>query len=89
MGVLNGPPPPDTNYAVNYLSVVGVFSIFATSLCAARIWTRIQPKVVLRIDDYMILFATVLIPHLYRLVTLKANMALADTVLSCICCRNY
>ncbi|KAF2031116.1 hypothetical protein EK21DRAFT_111357 [Setomelanomma holmii] len=50
----------DTNYAPAFLGVTGVFTFFAIGFCGARIYTRIRPKVILRIDDYMVLVGTIL-----------------------------
>ncbi|KAF2115960.1 hypothetical protein BDV96DRAFT_492371 [Lophiotrema nucula] len=57
---MNGPPPPDTNYGPIYLGVIGVFTVLATGLCGARMISRCRPKVNLRVDDWLILIATIL-----------------------------
>ncbi|KAF2014200.1 hypothetical protein BU24DRAFT_423226 [Aaosphaeria arxii CBS 175.79] len=60
MGILDGPPPPDTNFAPTFLGVTGVFTLLAIGLCGARLYSRIRPKFLLRIDDYLILIGTFL-----------------------------
>ncbi|KAF2439100.1 hypothetical protein P171DRAFT_370495 [Karstenula rhodostoma CBS 690.94] len=60
MSTLDGPPPPDTNYAPTFLAVTGVFTLLAIGLCSARIYSRLRPRFNLRIDDYLILVATIL-----------------------------
>lgn len=59
MSILDGPPPPDTNYAPTFLAVTGVFTVLAIGTCSARIYSRLRPKSNLRIDDYLIAVATV------------------------------
>ncbi|KAF1964375.1 hypothetical protein BU23DRAFT_521228 [Bimuria novae-zelandiae CBS 107.79] len=58
--VVNGPPPPDTNYAPTFLGVTGTFTLLAIGLCGARIWSKSRPGFKLRVDDYLVAIATVL-----------------------------
>lgn len=61
MGSPSAETPPDTNYGPTYLIVIGVFTTFAVSLCSARIYSRIRPKVNIRFDDYLVATAMVCI----------------------------
>jgi hypothetical protein len=52
---------PDTNNAVSFVAVCGVFGLFAVGLCAARIYSRVRPKLIMRVEDYLIIIPTVTI----------------------------
>ena len=60
MATATGLPPPDTrNYAPTLLTVLGIFTVFSIVLCGARTISRLRVKEALRLDDYLIIIATV------------------------------
>jgi hypothetical protein len=60
MATTTGIPPPNTpNNAPTFLIVIGIFTIISVSLCVARTYSRFRLKEALRVDDYLIIIATV------------------------------
>jgi hypothetical protein len=60
---------PDTNKAPSYLITCGIFNVLAIGLCAARIYSRLRPKLLMRVEDYLIVIPMVII--FCRLTSLK------------------
>jgi hypothetical protein len=59
MATTNTSIPPDTNNAIQYLVVCGVFALIAMVLVVMRVSTRTKPVIRLKVDDYLIILAEV------------------------------
>lgn len=60
MATPGGEALPDTNNAQSYIIVCGIFLALAVGLCVARIYSRIRPKLIMRVEDYFIIIPTVI-----------------------------